>query len=152
MVTLQCVLCYDCFSGGQERRRRRKEPGVSLFVCPLKHQQIPLLVHQLVQDGSPLVVSSGLHLMLHVVLVSLSLFHHHLTLILTKDGLRRVWLKHGQLRASVLYLRQGHTECRLQLYQGLDVRHRPWHSKNQHLGGRNKGLKKHQMDNTEGHS
>ena len=113
MASLQCVHCHDGFSGGQERRRRRKEPGVSLCVCPLKHQKIPLLVHQLMQDGPPLVASSGLHLMLHVILVSLSLFHHHLTLILTKDGLRRVWLKHGQLRTSILYLRQGHTECRL---------------------------------------
>ena len=86
-----------------------KIQGVLLFVCPLKHQQIPLLVHQLVQDGCPLVVSGCLQLVPHVILFSLSLFHHRLTLFLTKDGLRRVWLKHGQLGAFVLYLKQGHT-------------------------------------------
>lgn len=83
--------------------------AVLLFVCPLKHQQVPLLVHQLVQDGFPLVVSSCLQLVLQAILFSLSPFHHQLTLILPKDGLRRVWLKHGQLGVSVLYLKQGHT-------------------------------------------
>lgn len=87
----------------------RKIWGLLLFLCPPKHLQILLLLHQLLQDGSPLAARSGLQLVLHVILFSLSLFHHQLTLIPTKDGLTRVWLKHGQLQGLVLYLKQGHT-------------------------------------------
>lgn len=89
--------------------KRGKIQGLLLFACPMKHLQIPLLVHQLVQDGSPLAASSCLQLVLHAVLLLLSLFYHQLALILAKDGLGRVWLKHGQLRAFVLYLQQGRT-------------------------------------------
>lgn len=83
--------------------------GLLLFLCLLKHPQIPLLVDQLAQDGLPLAASSCLQLVLHVILFSLSLFPYQLILIITKDGLRRVWLKHGQLGEFVLYLKQGHT-------------------------------------------
>jgi hypothetical protein len=76
-----------------------------LSLCPLKHLQISPLVHQLVQDGVPLVAGGCLHLMLHAALLSLSLFHLPFSVILTKDGLSRVWLKHGQLGGFVLYLR-----------------------------------------------
>lgn len=83
--------------------------GLLLLLCLLQHQQIPLLVHQMVQDGFPLVASSCLLLVPHAILFSLSRFCHQLSLIPAKDGLKRVRLRYGQLGEPVLYLKQGHT-------------------------------------------
>lgn len=83
--------------------------GLLLLLCLLQHQRIPLLVHQMVQDGFPLVASSCLLLMSHAILFLLSPFFRKLSLTPAKDGLRRVRLRYRQLRESVLYLKQGHT-------------------------------------------
>lgn len=83
--------------------------GLLLLLCLLQHQQIPLLVHQMVQDGFPLVVSSCLLLVSHAILFSLSHSCYQLSLIPAKDGLTRVRLRYWQLWESVLYLKQGHT-------------------------------------------
>lgn len=83
--------------------------GLLLLLCLLQHQQILLLVHQMVQDGFPLVVSSCLLLLSHEILFSLSRFYHQLRLIPAKNGLKRVGLRYRQPGESVLYLKQGHT-------------------------------------------
>lgn len=110
--TLATFLLHYCYkerkSWGRGRRwgkDREGRPELSLLLLrPLKHLQVPPLVHQLVQNGVPLEASSRLHLVLHTTLLSLSLFCLHLALVLTKDGLSRIRLKHGQLGGFVLHL------------------------------------------------
>lgn len=89
--------------GGRRQGGWGSQTRLSLLsLRPLKHLQIPPLVHQLVQDGVPLEAGSCLHLVLHATLLSLSPVHLHFTLVLTKDGLSRIGLKHGQLGGLVL--------------------------------------------------
>lgn len=111
---LATLVLHHCYKERKSSRRGRRvvkqrvgdQPSLSLLsLCPLKHLQISPLVHQLVQDGIPLEAGSCLHLMLHATLLSLSLLHLRFSLILTKDGLSRVRLKHGQLAGFVLHLK-----------------------------------------------
>lgn len=88
---------------------KRSNWGLSQLSRPPKHAQIPLLVLQLLQDGFPLPAGGCLPLVPHAALLEPLLFLQQHVPTLAEDGFRRVWLQHGQLGVSVLYLNRGHT-------------------------------------------